>query len=67
MSDRRPEHWNCVYAEKDPSSVSWFQPEPEPSLRALDRFGAQPTSSLIDVGGGASTLVDALLARGWRD
>lgn len=67
MSDDRPEHWNRVYSEKDPSSVSWFQPEPEPSLRALDRFGAKATSSLIDVGGGASNLVDVLLEQGWRD
>lgn len=67
MSNDRPEHWNRVYAEKDVTSVSWFQSEPRPSLRALDRFGAKPTFSIIDVGGGASSLVDALLARGWRD
>lgn len=67
MNYDRPEHWNRVYSEKNPSSVSWFQPEPEPSLRALDRFGAKVTSSLIDVGGGASNLVDALLERGWQD
>lgn len=67
MNHDHPEHWNRVYAEKDPSRVSWFQPRPGPSLRALDRFGAKPTFSLIDVGGGASALVDALLVRGWRD
>lgn len=67
MSTDPREHWNRAYTEKDPSSVSWFQLEPEPSLRALDRFGAKTTSSLIDVGGGASTLVDALIRRGWRD
>lgn len=67
MEPERQEHWTRVYEEKDPTSVSWYQPEAEPSLRALDRLGAQPSSSLIDVGGGASTLVDALLARGWED
>ena len=56
-----------MYEEKAPSAVSWHQAEPKPSLRALDRFGAGPSSSFIDVGGGASTLVDALVARGWRD
>lgn len=56
-----------MYEEKDPSDVSWYQAEPEPSLRALERLGAQPSSSLIDIGGGASTLVDALLDRGWTD
>lgn len=67
MDPERQEHWTRVYEEKDPTSVSWYQSEPEPSLRALDRMGAQPSSSLIDMGGGASTLVDALLTRGWRD
>lgn len=61
------DHWTGVYAEKSPTDVSWYQAEPEPSLRALDRFGGEPSSSFIDIGGGASTLVDALLHRGWRD
>ena len=60
-------HWTRVYEEKEPSSVSWYQAEPEPSLRALARFGASPSSSLIDVGGGASSLADALLEQGWQD
>lgn len=67
IRSERSDHWNRVYVEKATDSVSWYQPSPEPSLRALDRFSAAPTSSLIDVGGGASNLVDALLARGWRD
>lgn len=67
MSTDHRDHWKRAYAEKDPSSASWFQLEPEPALRALDRFGAKTTSSFIDVGGGSSTLVDALVARGWRD
>jgi len=61
------EHWIQVYADKAPTAVSWFQETPEPSLRALNRFGASPSSSLIDVGGGASNLVDALLEQGWQD
>jgi len=61
------DHWRDVYARKRPDEVSWYQPSPEPSLAALDRLGASPDLSLVDVGGGASTLVDALLDRGWRD
>ena len=68
MSDSpRRDHWSRVYEEKAPETVSWYQAAPEPSLRALARFGATPTASLIDVGGGASTLVDALLAQDWED
>ena len=61
------EHWTRVYEEKAPTSVSWYQPIPEPSLSALKRFGPSVPSSLIDVGGGASNLVDALLEQGWQE
>ena len=67
MQAGQSEHWTQVYESRDPTTVSWYQAEPEPSLRALDSFGARPSSSLIDVGGGASALVDALLTRGWPD
>lgn len=60
-------HWDQVYERKAPSAVSWYQPTPEPSLQAITLSGALSTSSFIDVGGGASNLVDVLLAQGWRD
>lgn len=60
-------HWSAVYRTKPSDSVSWYQPSPEPSLRALERFGVSKSASLIDVGGGASNLVDALIERGWSD
>jgi 2-polyprenyl-3-methyl-5-hydroxy-6-metoxy-1,4-benzoquinol methylase len=62
---RAEEHWDEVYRTKQSTDVSWYQPSPEPSIRALDRFGVGRTASFIDVGGGASSLVDALLERGW--
>jgi trans-aconitate methyltransferase len=61
------EHWRSVYQAKRPDEVSWYQPSPDASLTALDRIGATPSSSLVDVGAGASTLVDALIERGWSD
>jgi trans-aconitate methyltransferase len=67
MTGERERHWRTVYTDKQPEAVSWYQPTPEQSLLALDRLGAGPGQSLIDIGGGASTLVDALLARGWGD
>jgi trans-aconitate methyltransferase len=60
-------HWDNVYATKAVAAVSWFQAVPTPSLEALDGIGLPFDRSLIDVGGGASTLVDALLDRGWSD
>jgi trans-aconitate methyltransferase len=60
-------HWSEVYRSKPSDSVSWYQSAPEPSLRALERFGLPAAASLVDVGGGASNLVDALIERGWSD
>lgn len=60
-------HWDSVYRTKPAESVSWFQPVPTLSLTALNELGATPGQSLIDVGGGASRLVDALLDRDWSD
>jgi SAM-dependent methyltransferase len=67
LEEDRQDHWTRVYRDKAPENVSWYQAAPEPSLLALERFGAKPSAPLIDIGGGASTLVDALLDRGWKD
>jgi ubiquinone/menaquinone biosynthesis C-methylase UbiE len=54
-------HWDGVYGSKAPAELSWYQPKPTRSLELLDQLGVGPTTAVIDVGGGASTLVDALL------
>lgn len=59
-------HWEAVYAAKDPTQVSWYQPHLAASLALIARTSAGPEARLIDVGGGASTLVDDLLEKGWR-
>ena len=61
------QHWDTVYRDKPAEKLSWRQAAPGPSLAALDRIGASPANSLIDIGGGQSNLVDALLARDWSD
>ena len=58
-------HWNQVYGNKRPTEVSWYQPSPESSLGFIRRFTA-PSARIIDVGGGASQLVDALLDLGYQ-
>jgi len=60
-------HWEKVYATRNPTSVSWFQEHAECSLSLLGKTGIPKTASIIDVGGGASTLVDDLLAEGYSD
>ena len=61
---RSRERWENVYARKQPDEVSWYRPHLEQSLRFIDAAGLGGDAALIDVGGGASTLVDDLLARG---
>jgi len=65
MSGTTHIHWETVYSEKHERDVSWFQESPEPSLELIMRAGATPDSAIIDIGGGASRLVDALLACGF--
>jgi trans-aconitate methyltransferase len=59
-------HWDDAYAHGD-ATRSWFQRQPVMSLRMLDAAGVTPDDSVIDVGGGASALVDVLLDRGFAD
>ena len=61
-----PQHWDKVYTTYAADEVSWFQPHAEQSLALLEHAGATPESRIIDVGGGASTLVDDLVAEGYR-
>lgn len=63
----RQEHWDTVYTTKATDAVSWFQPEATRSLALIAAASPHPDRSVIDVGGGASTLIDGLLARGYRD
>lgn len=61
------QHWETVYATKATDAVSWFQPQAATSLKLIQATGAAPTDAVIDVGGGASTLVDGLLANGFAN
>lgn len=58
-------HWESIYQTKDAQQVSWYQAQPHTSLALIRRAGLQPADSIVDVGGGASTLVDHLLAEGF--
>jgi ubiquinone/menaquinone biosynthesis C-methylase UbiE len=59
-------HWEQVYTTKVSSGVSWFQEHARQSVELIQQTGAAPDASIIDVGGGASTLVDDLLDGGYR-
>jgi SAM-dependent methyltransferase len=61
------EHWNDRYRSVGSTAVSWYEPTPTVSLELLDQLGVTAERSVIDVGGGASALVDHLLERGHTD
>ena len=63
----RQHHWEKVYTTKGESEVSWFQETPALSLELIALAGAMPNSAIIDIGGGASRLVDHLVSRGFQD
>ena len=65
MSNER--HWQQVYTTKATDAVSWYRPHLDRSLAFIDALGLDRDAPIIDVGAGASTLVDDLLARGFRD
>jgi ubiquinone/menaquinone biosynthesis C-methylase UbiE len=63
----RQAHWENVYTTKGENEVSWFQQSPAPSLDLIAQAGATNKSAIIDIGGGASRLVDNLIAQGFQD
>ena len=60
-------HWEAIYGKKGPQDVSWYRPHLDRSLQFIDRAALPQEAAIIDVGGGASTLVDDLLSRGYRN
>lgn len=59
-------HWDAIYTAKATNEVSWFQERPQVSLDLIKESGVHKEESIVDIGGGASTLVDFLLAEGYK-
>jgi SAM-dependent methyltransferase len=60
-------HWENIYRSELPTQVSWYQPHARVSLSLIRRVSPPPNGAIIDVGGGASTLIDDLLDAGYHD
>jgi ubiquinone/menaquinone biosynthesis C-methylase UbiE len=60
-------HWERIYSEKAPDAVSWYSPHLETSLSLIEESNPGKSAAIIDVGGGASTLADDLLVRGYEN
>ncbi len=67
MNAETQQHWNSVYTGKSAEAVSWYQAHPQISLELIAAANPPAAAPIIDVGGGASSLVDCLLERGHTD
>ncbi len=67
LNDERKSHWDEVYSRRPLTEVSWYEALPAKSLEQIRATGVRPQEPLIDVGGGASFLIEALLDAGHRD
>ena len=61
MNIAEQQHWDKVYSTKAEDEVSWFQPYPKTSMEFVELFGLPLDANIIDIGGGDSHFVDALL------
>jgi len=71
-TDDRPgaglrDHWDAVYDRLTPEGVSWYEPGAPVSLELVEELALPPDTPVLDVGGGASGLVDRLVAGGYSD
>ena len=64
MTENRQQHWNTIYKSRGERDVSWFEAFPAVSLEMIEAAGLTPDTCIVDVGGGESRLIDALLAEG---
>ncbi|MCK6691162.1 MAG: class I SAM-dependent methyltransferase [Thermoanaerobaculia bacterium] len=67
MEVARKSHWEKIYESKDEEAYSWFQPYPHTSIEFIEYFQLPKNARIIDIGGGDSHLVDALLRLGYTD
>ncbi|TDE29346.1 class I SAM-dependent methyltransferase [Flavobacterium ranwuense] len=65
--ENQKSHWENVFITKNPNEVSWTQKYPKISMDYLESLNLSKTANIIDVGGGDSNLVDALLGKGYEN
>ncbi len=64
---KRQQHWEKVWSRDNPREVGWYQESPSVSLSLVEKTGIGLDAHILDVGAGASTLVDGLLDRGFEN
>jgi hypothetical protein len=66
LSDKK-EHWENIYSTKREDEVSWYQPYAKTSMDFVDQLKIPLNAHIIDIGGGDSHFVDALLDKGYQN
>ena len=67
MNNQTQKHWDHIFSHKTEDELSWFQPYPTTSMKFLELFNLPNTANIIDIGGGDSHFVDALLEKGYQN
>jgi SAM-dependent methyltransferase len=67
MNNSYKQHWENVFTTKAEDEVSWFQPYPKTSMEFIELFNLPLSANIIDIGGGDSYFVDALLDKGYQN
>jgi SAM-dependent methyltransferase len=67
MNQKLKEHWDKVYSVKDLTKLGWYEENPDPCLKLLDECKFRRTDPVIDMGCGAATFIDNLIARGYSN
>ena len=66
LKEEKKTHWEQIYQRKSPLEVSWFETNPSMSLELIEKTKLNKEQRIIDVGGGASILVDCLFKEGFK-
>lgn len=60
-------HWNMVYSSNDMNNLGWYEEKPKPSLDLITKCGLAKNAKILDVGSGATTLIDNLIQQGYKN
>ena len=67
MANSMKEHWNHVYTSREVSKLGWYEETPTPSLMLISRANIKKDETILDVGSGATTLIDNLIEQGYKN
>jgi EEF1A lysine methyltransferase 2 len=67
MVNSKKKHWNSVYSSREICTLGWYEESPTPSLTLISRTDIKKDEAIVDIGAGATTLIDNLIEQGFRN